>query len=331
MDKIDLSIIIVHRNARQLLRQCLESIRNAKIAAIYEVIVVDNNSADGSQEMIEREFKEVCPIFNKENLFFGKANNQGARISKGKYILFLNPDTIVMPGAVDIMVKFLESNPKIWGAGPKLCNLDGTTQYGFYRKFPSIVSLILFYTPLMIISKKSKFLREKFFEDMDFSKAREVSQPPGAALLVRREIIDRIGGYFDEDFHIWYEDVDLALRVKKAGGRFYVVPEAEIKHVGGHSFIPFKMLDRRLQFLSSLKLFLKKHNGELAGKLFFLFVYFGSLIIVFYNVITAPFMLRFAFNGFPDKKKLKFEKIKESIRFSRLWQKEWNKENKWLK
>ncbi len=331
MSKIDLSIIIVHRNARRLLRQCLESIRSAKIAVAYEVIVVDNNSTDGSREMIKREFKEVCPIFNKKNLFFGKANNQGARVSKGRYILFLNPDTIVMPGAIDIMVNFLDSNPKIWGAGPKLCNLDGTVQYGFYRKFPSIISLLLFYTPLMIISKKSKFLRGKFFEDMDFSKTKQVQQPPAAALLVRREIIDKIGGYFDEDFHIWYEDVDLALRVKKAGGRFYVVPEAEIRHVGGHSFTPFKMIDRRLQFLSSLKLFLKKHEGPLAGKLFFLFVYSGALVLVSYHIITAPFVLGFAFNDFQNKKRLKFEKINDSIRFLFFWQKEWNKENKWLK
>ncbi|GMX58235.1 MAG TPA: glycosyltransferase family 2 protein [Candidatus Pacearchaeota archaeon] len=331
MDKTNLSIVIVNHNARQLLRQCLESIKNANIKSSHEIIVVDNNSRDGSQKMLKEEFGGVIRILNNENLFFGKANNQGARISRGKYILFLNPDTIVMPDSIDTMVKFLENNPKVWGVGPKLCNFDGTVQYGFYRKFPSIISLLLFYTPLMAISKKSKFLRRNFFEDMDFSKAKQVQQPPGAALLVRREIIDKIGGYFDEDFHIWYEDVDLAFRVKKAGGRLYVVPEAEIRHVGGHSFTPFKMLDRRLQFLSSLKLFLKKHRGALVGKMFFLFVYFGALVLASYHIITAPFVLGFAFNDFSNKKRLQFEKINDLIRFLFSWQKEWNKENKWLK
>jgi GT2 family glycosyltransferase len=236
----DLSIIIVNTNNRKILEECLTSIEQSTHLTSYEVIVSDNASTDGSREMIRNKFPKVALIANPENLGFIKASNLGLKINQGRYAMLLNDDTIVKDGALDRMVAFMDKHPEAGACGAKLLNIDGTIQRqgGLFGQ---------------------KFWRAQAPVTVDFV--------IGAALLVRREVIDQVG-VMDENLFFYNDDLDWCLSIRQAGHKIYFLPDAEIIHYGGYS--SKRKFNRRL-FVEGFKgglYFCRKHYGELAYSLY---------------------------------------------------------------
>jgi len=199
-----------------------------------EIIVVDNVSEDGSCEMVKKEFPEVRLIQNKENLGFAKGNNVGLNEAKGEYIMILNSDTIIKEGAIEKLVKFLDTNENAAGVMPLLLNKDNSIQKDpIYLRFPS---------PLFVFINYNSFFKKiavNFFSDLlysvnDFSRVSEVEQLSGAAMIIKGDILKSIGG-FDETYPYYFEDVDLSFQLRKLGYKLFMDPEAKIIHLGGQS------------------------------------------------------------------------------------------------
>ena len=260
-----LSVIIVSWNVRQELLDCLHSIQENPPSYNYEIIVIDNASTDGTVEAIEKIFPVVELVINKNNRGFATANNVGIQKSQGQYILFLNPDTIVHPHSLDTLVKFMDENKDVGACGAKLLNPDGSHQDSI-RCFPSFRSALHRHTAFKYIGIFKRDYKKWIMKDHDSNKQMDVEQIMGAALMTRKSIIEQVG-QMDEDFFMYYEEVDLCYRIKEAGRRIVYVPESEITHLGGRSAgqIP---ADKRIMAMTSLLIFFKKHRGKFATGLF---------------------------------------------------------------
>ncbi len=226
---MNLSIIIVSYNTKDLLLQCLKSIYKENIIkSIFEVIVVDNNSSDATCGMIKQEFPRVRLVENADNKGFTKANNQGIRISRGNYILFLNPDTVVKNNVFDKMVEFMGLHPEAGIVGPKLLYPNGSLQLSC-RRFYTLRAILMRRTFLGKIFPYSKSLKNHLMTDWDHNEIHEVDWLLGACLMIRRELINQIG-LLDEKYKMYFEDVDLCYRVKKAGYKIYYYSDADVIH-----------------------------------------------------------------------------------------------------
>ncbi len=219
---MELSVVIVNFNTKKLLFNCLESI---PLSEEREVIVVDNGSDDGSIEALKplAENQKIELILNQTNRGFAKANNQGIKLAKGKYILLLNSDTMVKKGTLKKMISFLENNSGAGAVAPRLLNKDGSIQASCYQ-FPSFSGAI-----------KEFFLNQpgafsKFFPQGNSPSA--VKAVVGAALMIPRKVIEKVG-LLDERFFIYFEDIEYCHRLWKAGYRVYYLPKAEIVHLHG--------------------------------------------------------------------------------------------------
>ena len=254
---IDLSIIIVNWNTRDLLEQCLSSVYATTHDIPFEVFVVDNASSDGSVEIVRERFPEVQLIENEENLGFAKANNQAIRESKGRYILLLNSDTVVLSGAIERMIEFMDGHPEAGAVGAKLLNPDGSFQAS-YNDFPTPLS------ELVLLAGLSRVVYNPYYPSYppDLSnERRECDWVGGACLMVRKEAIEEVG-LLDENYFMYVEEVDWCYRLRKAGWKVYYLPEAQIVHWGGQSSRRERGKARRLLRKSEL-LFFKKHYGPL--------------------------------------------------------------------
>lgn len=234
---VRIAIIIVNWNTSDLLKKCLNSIKKYAIEYMSDVYVVDNNSSDDSAKMVKKDFPWVRLTINKGNLGFAKANNQILKKVRDTFVFLLNPDTEIRKNTLSSLIDVIERDSRIAVCGSKMLNQDGTPQYlGFYRKKPSILQGLLFYTDLYRLSIKSKFLVRHFWEsNIESCDAIEVEQIPGACIFARREILGKVG-FFDERYPIWFEDVDLCYRLRKAGYKLMYVPDSEISHLGGAAF-----------------------------------------------------------------------------------------------
>ena len=230
MTKPDISVVIVNRNTRMLLRNCLISLKNAAAAICFEVIVVDNGSSDDSVDMLTREFPNVLLIANRQNQGFASANNQGLRIAKGRYCLLLNSDTRAAPGALEQMISFMDTSLQAGACGPQLRYPDGSLQPSG-RRFPTLLSVLGELLP--VPENWRKWLRGPL-EKRDYSQTREVDEVPGAALCLRRQALDQVG-LLDTEFFFSGEDIDLCWRLKKAGWKIYYFADAQVVHHWGGS------------------------------------------------------------------------------------------------
>jgi len=232
MEKIDISIIIVSYNSKEYLPLCINSIYKSSINYNFEIIVIDNNSVDGSQKLISKEFPKVILIENKKNVGFARANNQGILLGKGRYLLLLNPDTEIIPLKINLMIDFLERNREIGIVGPRLLNSKHDTQASI-RNFPTLRGEFLQNTFFDILLPS--FIKSKIGDYIAIpNKPINVDWITGACMLIRKEVIDSIG-VFDETFFLYYEEVDLCFRAKKNGWQVFYFPYAEIIHYGGKS------------------------------------------------------------------------------------------------
>ncbi|MBK8943736.1 MAG: glycosyltransferase [Ignavibacteriae bacterium] len=254
---IDLSIIIVNYNVKEYLLNLLDSIKQASKNIIMEIIVVDNNSDDGSIPAINEKFPNVITIQNLTNIGFGAANNQALEISKGKFVLLINPDTLVRENTFEEMIKFLEQNPKVGIAGCKVLNPDGTLQLPCRRSFPKPwVS----FTKVMGLSKlfpQSKLFAKYNLTYLDENKSYEVDAISGSFMMLTREAYNKVGG-FDTDFFMYGEDLDLCYRIQKAGLKVFYVHNTEIIHYKGESTKRSKIDETKI-FYNAMHLFVRKH------------------------------------------------------------------------
>ena len=255
--KIDVSIIIVSWNTIKLLRNCIQSIIDEASAYTYEIIVIDNDSPDSSAHMVRTEFPKVKLIANSFNNGFAPANNQGLEIAEGRNILFLNPDTIVLNGAIDSMVKYLDENAtkKVGAVTCKLLNSDGTLQKSvnnFFSLWSSFIENRFFNEIFKNISTKKRFM--SFWEH---NEERTIDWAYGAVILISREVFEKVGK-LDERFFIYAEEMDYFFRIKNAGYKSVFLPNVEIVHYGKSS----SRQRRAAMFIQNYKsfyLFLKKH------------------------------------------------------------------------
>lgn len=230
---LDVSIIVVNWNTRDLLRDCLHSVLVATQSVAYEVIVVDNASADGSVAMLEREFPAVSVVANGVNLGFAAANNQGIRLARGRYVLLLNSDTIVMDRAVDKTVAFADRHPDTAVTGCRVLNPDGSLQHTCFM-FPSLLNHLLFATYLYRLFPGSRFFGREQMTWWDRNDSREVDVVTGCYMLVRTDAIDRVGP-MDDEFFMYAEETDWCYRFRTSGWRCRFTPDAQIVHIGGGS------------------------------------------------------------------------------------------------
>jgi len=256
--ELDLSICIVSWNVKDLLRECLSSIGDAKPDLKFEVVVVDNYSRDGSADMVREEFPSVTLIPNRVNRGFASACNQAIRGSGGRYILLLNPDTLIQSGALEEMVRFLDERPSAGGGGPKLINPDGSLQPSV-RMFPTFKSSLGQFTILGDLGFFHRTVNKYLARDFDYAGPSIVEQPMGAALFLKREAIDSVG-LLDESFFLYFEEVDLCSRLTLSGRSLWYNPGAVIVHIGGAStgkaagLALFRLMESQFKYF-------KKHFG----------------------------------------------------------------------
>jgi GT2 family glycosyltransferase len=271
---MDLSIIIVTWNSQEYIRNCLDSIFLSSGNFNSEVIAVDNGSSDQTTKIVEELYPQVNLIHNKTNLGYAKANNQGIEEARGEYILLLNPDTQVLEDALSLMHEFMEQNQKVGALGPKLLNPDRTVQSSC-REFPTFSTLIWEFLGISQLFPKSKVFGRWRMGYFDFDKLKEVDQPMGSCLMLRRKILEDVG-IFDENFEMFFNDVDLCYRIKKSGWKIYFYPDAKVIHHKGASTRKAKAKMIWLSHLAFYKFF-KKHKTGLGNQLL-LFLFFILLI-----------------------------------------------------
>ncbi|MBK7566285.1 MAG: glycosyltransferase [Bacteroidetes bacterium] len=300
---IKLSVIIVNYNVKYFLEQAIQSVIKACENIETEIIVVDNNSVDGSVEFIESKFigarKDLKPeikiIANKQNTGFAKANNQGLQIAKGKYILLLNPDTVVEEDTFEKCLSFMDAHADAGALGVKMIDGKGIFLPESKRAFPS--PEVAFYKAfgLAALFPRSKVFGKYHLGYIGENETCEVDVLAGAFMLLRKDVLDKIG-FLDEDFFMYGEDIDLSYRIVKAGYKNYYFPETRIIHYKGEStkkasFNYVKM------FYNAMKIFANKHfSGRRAGIFVMLLniaIYFRALIagiVRLFKKIAIPFL-----------------------------------------
>jgi GT2 family glycosyltransferase len=220
----DLSIVIITRNAQKLLGSCLKSVYQNTKKSSFEVIVVENASTDGTLEMLNQ-FPKIQIIKNQCNRGVGPARNQGMRLAKGRYILLLDADTTVIDNALDILVEYMDDNPKVGICGPKLVGPTNELQLSC-RRFPTVLTKILRRAPL---SMAQHHLKEELLVDWDHNSIKEVDYIIGACQIIRKEAFQQIG-YLDENIFYGPEDVDYCVRMWQKGWLVCYNPTALIMH-----------------------------------------------------------------------------------------------------
>lgn len=255
---MELSIGIVNWNTRQLLDQCLQSVYNTLDGLEAEVIVVDNNSSDGSVEMVAEKYPRVRLFSLYTNTGFSHANNLAYSRSRGRYFLMLNSDTIVLPGALKVLVEYLREHPEAGVVGGRLLNGDGTLQRSC-SPFPTPVTELFDALYLSKIFPKSRLFGRFAMSYWDFGTAREVDFAGGSCIALRREAIEQVG-FLDESFFMYSEEADLCYRMKRAGWGVFYTPDASVIHLGGGS----SKLDVKrtvVELYQSKHRFMLKHYG----------------------------------------------------------------------
>ncbi len=251
-DSLDLSVILVSYNSCVLLEACLRSLTSSLADFPYEIILVDNASQDGTVEMVEHAFPEVRLIRNRENLGYPIANNQGIAAARGEQVLLLNPDTEVLPGAFERLITELRDRPRAGAVAPILRLPSGRIQVSFGWSVGFLSEL----------AKKLALNRYLSRWAGRTKSPRKVGWLGGACLLIRSEVLEQVGG-FDEMFFLYFEDIDLSYRIRKLGFDLYLVPEVEIRHVGGAATSALGLAGRFHYRRSQLR-FYRKHTSPLS-------------------------------------------------------------------
>lgn len=261
-DTPDVSIVIVNWNTHDLLRECLQSLREQAGAVDCQIIVIDNHSFDGSAAMVQRDFPEVQVIANLANRGFAAANNQGIAIARGRYVLLLNSDTRVLDGAIAKVVAFADTHPRAGLVGCRTYFMDDTIQPNCFL-FPSLLNVALSLSRLGLVFRRNRFFGRRRMTWWNYDSVREVEVIAGCFMLARREAICQVGP-MAEDYFMYSEDTDWCWRFHKAGWRVMYTPEPVIIHKGRASSsqcdTDMHLLERR-----ALLMFLQRKSGRAAS------------------------------------------------------------------
>ena len=274
---IEVSICIVTYHARDFLRDCLRSIYGTAGSISFEIIVVDNHSEDGTVEMLRSEFPNVHLLVNNENTGYTRPNNQAMRISQGRYLLIINPDTLVEPNTIPELAGFLDAHPEVGIVGPKVLNRDGTLQKQCRRSEARPWDAFCYFSGLSRLFPHDKrfagYLMTYLSEDI----VHEAEAVSGSCMLIRRNVVEQIG-YQDEDFFAYQEDTDFCRRARLAGWKVFYDPAAQIVHFageGGSGVQPFRSI---IEWHRSYYLYYRKHFARDYWFVFNAIYYFGMLI-----------------------------------------------------
>ena len=272
-----LSICVVNYNSGKLIEACLDSIVRYPPSYPYEVIVIDNNSLDGSQVAVKA-YLHTSLIQNTDNLGFAKASNQAFHIATGEYLLILNADTEIKPNALDQLLACGDANPQAGLISAHLVNSNGTTQVGFnVRKFPDLKTAIVQLSLLDELWPNNPLTNSYMCLEFDYTRLQSVDQPAASALLYRRATLNEVGG-FDERFVNWFNDVDLCKRVQDSGWKILFCPSAKIMHHGGMGGSSRHMTDIVCENYRSQRLYYFKHFGSNGYKIVSACVIVGMIL-----------------------------------------------------
>jgi len=258
---VDLSIVIVSYNTREILRDCLRSVERGLGDLAAEIFVVDNASTDGSAEMVQREHPQVVLLRNETNRGFAAANNQALERARGRYALLLNSDTVVLGDALSACVRYMDDHPEVGVMACKALNPDGSTQMTCFME-PTLFNLLLKTTGLFRLPWP-RFLGREHFAHWRRDSERDVPVVTGCFMLVRREAMEQVGLMDDRFLHCG-EETDWCRRFRKAGWRIRFAPVGEYIHIGnasGRANAP----RRDLLLTAGLIRFHRKHHGALAA------------------------------------------------------------------
>jgi hypothetical protein len=253
---MDTSVVIVSWNVKDLLRENLQALFRSRGDVVFEVFVVDNNSEDGTVEMLGKEFPQVKVIANKDNLGFSKANNMAIERAKGRYILLLNPDMKVLPDTLGNMVSWMDSRPEVGVAGCKLVTENGDI-VPHVRRFPTVwdQAAVTVKIPHIFPGILNKYISVNF----DYETEQEVDTIRGSFFMIRKEVLEELGG-LDERYFIWFEEVDYCKKAKQAGWKVMYTPTAKCMDYVGKSFVQVPRGKTQKYFRDSmLKYFHKWH------------------------------------------------------------------------
>ena len=271
---MDLSIIIVSWNSQEKLRKNLEQLFNSSHNLDLEIFVVDNNSQDNTVEMIKQEFLQVKLIENKENFGFAKANNQAIRKSKGDFVLLLNPDMLVQKNTLQKMFDWMKKNKQASVASCHLVNEKNKT-IKHIRNFPK------FFDQVMIILKIPHIipfvLNNYICSDFDYNKSAKVDSVRGSFFMIKREMLDKIGG-LDERYFIWFEEVDFCKQVYENNGEVWYTNEAKCIDFIGQSFNLVKKNKKQKYFRNSMLNYFRKWHSKWE---YLLLKFFWKIIFIF--------------------------------------------------
>lgn len=277
MREINVSIIVVSYNTKNLLRACLLSV----VQQADEVIVVDNASTDGSGELVKKEFPSVNLIANKENKGFAAATNIGLKPARGRYLLLLNSDTEVPAGAIEQVTRFMDEHPYIGVTGAKLMLPDGRMDPACHRGFPTPWAALTYFIGLEKVFSHSRIFGQYHQGYKMLEQPHEIDSPSGAFYLVRREVIDSVG-FLDEDYFMYAEDLDWSYRIKQAGWKIFYYPKVTVLHKkkqsGRDSDDPSLRRITETYFYDTMKLFYKKHYQHRYGWLLTQLILLGITI-----------------------------------------------------
>lgn len=255
---IDLTVVIVNYNVRDLLRDCLRSVLASQGPSTFDVVVVDNCSSDGSPDMVRAEFPQVRLIVSPSNDGFAAANNRGIRAARpSRYVMLLNPDTVVPPDALARLVGFMETHPEVGVVGPKLVKGDGLLDLACRRTFPT--PRVAFYHAFALdkLFPRSREFAQYNLTYLDEDALTEVDCVVGAAMLVRGAAIDQ-AGLLDESFFMYGEDLDWAYRIHQQGWSVFYNPDVVIVHYKGQSSRQ-RSVRSILAFYDAMVIFHRKH------------------------------------------------------------------------
>jgi hypothetical protein len=256
---MDVSIVIVAWNVKELLHSCLSSVFDQTKGIAFEVVYVDNASVDGSVDMVAAEFPAVRILRNEKNEGFIRASNQGIEASDGRYVLLLNSDTVILDNAIAKMVEFADAHPEAGVVGCKVFHPDGSLQRSCFM-YPSILSMFLSVVYLYKLFPRSRFFGREMMTWWDFDDVRQVQAVCGCCSLVRREAIRQVG-LMDEIYFFYGDEADWCYRFEKSGWKNMFMPYAKIIHYGGAT--TKRMPDTfRLQLCGSHLIFMRLHRSK---------------------------------------------------------------------
>lgn len=292
---MDVSICIPTRDAKDLLTEALRSIYSSTQSVSFEIIVIDNASRDGTCEQLQSEFPNVRIILNEANLGFGRATNQGIRISIGRYVLLLNNDTLVLPEAFDRLIEFMDAHPEAGICTPKVLNRDGTLQKQCRRSFATPWDLFCYFSGLSKVFPHSRLFARYLVTYQDENAIHTVDAVSGSCMLIRRQVIDQIG-LLDERFFAYQEDADYCFRAHKAGWEIYYYPQAQIIHYGSHGGSRVNPYRSIYEWHKSYWLYYRKN---LASRYFFLFnwFYYGVMLIKLASALLVNLLRKDKYAG----------------------------------